>query len=123
MLQQEAPEDFVIATGETHSVREFISEAAKELDISIRWEGKGVEEKGIDEVTERVLVVVDPRYFRPTEVGILQGDAGKAREKLGWKPRIRFRELVSEMVRADLRAAEMDRLCTNAGFQVYNQFE
>ncbi|MFC1886427.1 GDP-mannose 4,6-dehydratase [Thermodesulfobacteriota bacterium] len=123
MLQQETPEDFVIATGETHSVREFVSIAAKELDISIRWEGKGIEEKGIDEKTGKILVAVDSRYFRPTEVSFLQGDATKAREKLGWTPRISFEELISEMVRADLKAAEMDRLCFNAGFDAYNRFE
>ena len=123
MLQQETPEDFVIATGETHSVREFVSIAVKELDISIRWEGKSIEEKGIDEETGKVLVAVDSRYFRPTEVSFLQGDATKAREKLGWTPRISFVELISEMVRADLKAAEMDRLCFNAGFDAYNRFE
>jgi len=123
MLQQEEPDDYVIATGETHSVREFIEVAAKELDISIHWDGRGTEEKGINEETGQVLVIVDPRYFRPTEVGTLQGDAGKAREKLGWKPRIRFRELVSEMVTADLEEAKRDRLYSRAGFTTYNQFE
>jgi GDPmannose 4,6-dehydratase len=123
MLQQEAPEDFVIATGEGHSVREFIEVAASELDMTLRWEGRGIEEKGIRKETGKVIVAVDPRYFRPTEVGILLGDAGKAREKLGWKPRVRFHELVLEMVSADLKAAELDRLCSNAGFHIYNQFE
>jgi GDPmannose 4,6-dehydratase len=117
MLQQEAPEDFVIATGEQHSVRDFVNAAARELGMAIRWEGSGVEEKGYwvspspmarqgRREGERVIVCVDPRYFRPTEVETLLGDASKAREKLGWRPRVGFRELVAEMVREDLKAAK-----------------
>jgi len=123
MLQQAQPEDFVIATGRQHSVRECIQVGAEELGISIRWEGRGVEEKGVDARTGNVLVAVDPRYFRPTEVDTLLGDPGKAREKLGWKPRRTFRELIAEMVAHDLKEAERDRLCRRQGFRIYNHFE
>ncbi|UCF94825.1 MAG: GDP-mannose 4,6-dehydratase [Desulfobacterales bacterium] len=123
MLQQEEPDDFVIATGEQHSVREFVELAAKHLDISVRWEGQGVNEKGIREETGEVIVAVDPRYFRPTEVETLLGDGRKARDKLGWKPRVSFRELVAEMVEADLREAQRDKLCLQEGFQTFNHFE
>lgn len=100
MLQQEQAEDFVIATGEQHSVREFVTLAARELDMSIEWRGQGLEEKGFDQ-SGRCIVAVDPRYFRPTEVDTLLGDASKARHKLGWTPRTTFAELVKEMARAD----------------------
>lgn len=103
MLQQDKPDDYVIATGETHSVREFVELAFSKVGIQIIWKGKGVEEKGIDSKTGKVLVEVDPRYFRPTEVELLVGDATKAREKLGWKPKITFEELVGLMVEADLK--------------------
>ena len=108
MLQQEKPEDFVIATGEQHTVREFVVAAARELDIRISWKGKGAKERGYDQ-EGRCIVAVDPNYFRPTEVDSLLGDAAKARRKLGWKPRIRFAELVAEMVRADLEEAEYEQ--------------
>ena len=117
MLQQEQPEDFVIATGEQHSVRGFIEAAALELDMTIRWEGKGLDEKGYD-VSGRCVVSVDPRYFRPTEVDSLLGDASKARTKLGWVPKITFEELVREMVREDLKDAECNELMNQRG---YNQ--
>ncbi|MEJ1389563.1 MAG: GDP-mannose 4,6-dehydratase [Candidatus Sedimenticola sp. (ex Thyasira tokunagai)] len=107
MLQQDEPEDFAIATGVQYSVRDFIEIAAAELDMSIRWEGSDVDEKGYDE-NGRCIVGVDPRYFRPTEVESLLGDASKAREKLGWEPKISFAELVEEMVRSDLKEAEFD---------------
>jgi len=123
MLQQPEPEDYVIATGESHSVREFTEKAFKEVGIHIAWEGKGVDEVGRDTETGKVLVRVDPRYFRPTEVDYLQGDATKAKEKLGWQPKVSFGELVRIMVREDLKEAEKDQLCTQAGFKVYNQFE
>jgi GDPmannose 4,6-dehydratase len=123
MLQQEEPEDYVIATGEHYSVRQFIEAAAKQLDISIRWEGQGVDEKGINAETGNVIIAVDPRYFRPTEVDDLLGDASKAREKLGWKPHISFQDLVAEMVEADLKEAQKDNLCLKEGFQTYNHFE
>jgi GDPmannose 4,6-dehydratase len=103
MLQQDKPDDYVIATGEAHSVREFVELAFSKIGIHIVWKGKGVKEKGIDEATGKVLVEVDPRYFRPTEVELLVGDATKAREKLGWKPKTTFKELVNLMVEADLK--------------------
>lgn len=123
MLQQDAPEDYVIATGEHYSVRDFVETAAQQLDISIRWEGEGLDEKGINEETGRIIVAVDPRYFRPTEVQELLGDAGKARQKLGWQPRITFQELVCEMVKADLNEARKDYLCLQEGFQTFNHTE
>ena len=124
MLQQEAPEDFVIASGEQHSVREFVDAAAAELGMVIRWEGSGVEEKGYwvqvgAAGKEKLIIAVDPRYFRPTEVETLLGDPTKAKEKLGWSPRITFNELVSEMVREDLIAAERDELVKRHGFNTY----
>ena len=123
MLQQAEPDDFVIATGKQYSVREFVEAAAKELGISMKWEGKGIDEKGYKTKTGDIIVAVDPRYFRPTEVEALLGDAGKAREKLGWIPRITFEELVSEMVQTDLKEAEKDELCKHEGFRVNNYFE
>jgi GDPmannose 4,6-dehydratase len=123
MLQQDKPEDYVIATGEHYSVREFIEIAARQLGLSIRWEGEGVDEKGINEKTGKVMVAVDPRYFRPTEVQDLLGDAGKARKNLGWKPRITFEQLVAEMVEADMQEAQKDYLCQLEGFQTFNHFD
>jgi GDPmannose 4,6-dehydratase len=108
MLQQDKPEDFVIATGVQFSVREFVDAAAKELGMQIRWEGKNENEKGYDVTTGKCIVSVDPRYFRPTEVETLLGDATKAREKLGWVPKISFAELVAEMTRSDMQQAEFD---------------
>jgi len=122
MLQQDEPEDYVIATGEQHSVREFVEEAARELGISICWKGKGVEEKGYDE-NGNCIVQVDPRYFRPTEVETLLGDATKARQKLGWTPKTGFRELVREMVCEDLKDAERDELIQNHGFRIFDHHE
>jgi len=126
MLQQDQPEDFVIATGVQHSVRDFINAAADELGMKIRWEGKGVEEKGYwvtssakPQAGEKLIIQVDPRYFRPTEVETLLGDPTKAREKLGWSPKTTFSELVSEMVREDLISAERDELIKKHGYQVY----
>lgn len=101
MLQQEKPEDYVIATGETHSVREFTELAFKELGIKIIWQGEGEEEIGIDAVTDKVLVEIDPEYYRPTEVELLIGDSSKAKRKLGWKPKVRLEELVKMMVQSD----------------------
>jgi GDPmannose 4,6-dehydratase len=122
MLQQETPEDFVIASGIQYSVREFVNTAAKELDIAILWKGKGVDEKGYDEAG-KCIVAVDPRYFRPTEVETLLGDASKAKDKLGWTPKISFSELVAEMVREDLKGAERDALIRNHGYQIYRPQE
>ncbi|MCC6210588.1 MAG: GDP-mannose 4,6-dehydratase [Burkholderiales bacterium] len=109
MLQQPKPEDFVIATGQQHSVREFVEATAAELGMRIIWRGKGENEKGHD-AAGRVVVAVDPRYHRPAEVDTLLGDAAKARRVLGWKPRVTFRKLVAEMARADLREAKRERL-------------
>jgi len=103
MLQQERPDDYVIATGETHPVREFVEEAFKVAGISIGWVGEGVDEKGVDRKTGRVLVEIDPGYFRPAEVDFLWGDCTKAKNELGWEPKIKFKELVKIMVEADLK--------------------
>jgi GDPmannose 4,6-dehydratase len=122
MLQQEQPEDFVIATGVQYSVRDFVDAAAKELGIAISWQGEGVGEKGFD-ANGKCIVVVDPHYFRPTEVETLLGDATKAKQKLGWTPKISFGQLVSEMVRVDLTAAERDELVKKRGYQVMDYRE
>lgn len=139
MLQQEKPDDFAIATGEQHSVRDFVNAAAAELGITLRWEGKGLEEKGIVEsVTPQdsgadhkasslhpgdIIVQIDPRYFRPTEVTTLLGDASKAEQELGWKPLITFKDLVTEMMRYDLNEAMRDELCKDKGYTIlsYNE--
>ena len=122
MLQQPEPEDLVIATGEQHSVREFVEAAAAELEMKLSWRGKGAEEKGYDD-KGRAIVAVDPRYYRPAEVDSLLGDAAKARAKLGWSPKVRFKELVAEMAREDLLAAERDALVKRHGFRSYGQHE
>jgi GDPmannose 4,6-dehydratase len=118
MLQQDEAEDFVIATGEQHSVREFVTAAAAELGIPLSWEGSGVEEKGYD-AQGNCIVQVDSRYFRPSEVDSLMGDATKARVKLGWEPRVNFQQLVREMVAADLQGAERDQLVKASGYKVF----
>ncbi|MEI7784016.1 MAG: GDP-mannose 4,6-dehydratase [Betaproteobacteria bacterium] len=125
MLQQDHPEDFVIATGVQYSVRDFVDAAAQELGITIRWEGHGVDEKGYWSAAggDKLIVAVDPRYFRPTEVETLLGDATKAKTKLGWTPQISFAELVREMVQADLNAAERDELIKHHGFQAMQYHE
>jgi GDPmannose 4,6-dehydratase len=115
MLQRSEPEDFVIATGVQYSVRDFVNLAARELGIDIRWTGEGENERGTDS-SGKCIVAVDPRYFRPTEVDSLIGDASKAQQKLGWKPKISFEQLVQEMVREDLRAAERDELIKRHGY-------
>jgi GDPmannose 4,6-dehydratase len=122
MLQQEKPEDFVIATGVQYSVRDFVNAAGAEIGITVDWRGTGVDEKGYD-AQGKCIVQVDPRYFRPTEVETLLGDATKAREKLGWTPRISFAELVAEMVREDLKAAERDELVKKHGFKAMDRHE
>ncbi len=116
MVQQPEPDDFVRATGENHSVREFVERSFKEVGITIGWQGQGRDEKGIDAETGRTLIAIDPRYFRPTEVDLLLGDATKAKEVLGWEPKVSFGELVRRMVVADLREAEKEQLCRTAGF-------
>ena len=108
ILQAEQPDDFVLATGETRSVREFVELAFAEVGRTLRWRGSGVEESGIDEKTGKVIVRVDPTYFRPTEVDLLIGDASKARAKLGWKPKRSFAQLVKEMVAGDLEIAKLE---------------
>ncbi|MFO7606928.1 MAG: GDP-mannose 4,6-dehydratase [Desulfurivibrionaceae bacterium] len=122
MLQQDEPEDFVIASGEHYSVRDFVNAAADEIGLSITWKGKGLDEKGYD-AKGGCIVQVDSRYFRPTEVDTLLGDPTKAREKLGWTTKISFPELVAEMVREDLKAAERDELVKRKGYAVFNHHE
>lgn len=122
MLQQDKPEDFVIATGVQYSVRDFVNAAAKELGLQIRWDGLGVSEKGYD-LKGKVIVAVDPRYFRPTEVETLLGDPSKAKEKLGWVPTTTFDELVAEMVREDLKSAERDELIKKHGYKAMDYHE
>jgi len=123
MLQQDKPEDYVIATGKQHSVREFVELAAHEIGIEVRWEGEGVNEKGYDASSGKCIVEVDPRYFRPAEVETLLGDASKAREKLGWEPLTSFSELVSEMMREDMKDAMKDELMKQHGFKYFNYHE
>ena len=122
MLQQDQAEDFVIATGVQYSVRQFVDAAAKELGIQITWQGQGVEETGTNQ-HGKVIVKVDPRYFRPTEVETLLGDPTKAKEKLGWTPKTSFAELVSEMVREDLKSAERDELVKKHGYAAFDYHE
>jgi GDPmannose 4,6-dehydratase len=122
MLQQEKPEDFVIATGEQHSVREFIDVAAEKLEIKISWKGKGADEKGYDE-EGRMIVAVDPRYFRPTEVEALLGNAAKAKAKLGWVPKTSFDQLVTEMVTSDYELARRDALVSSIGYKILHHHE
>lgn len=116
MLQQEQAEDYVIATGKTHSVREFVELAFENIGIGIEWRGVGIAEKGIDGVTGKILVEVDPRYFRPTEVDILLGDATKAKQKLQWQAETTFAELVKMMIIEDIKLVQRDVLCENHGF-------
>ncbi len=123
MLQADKPDDFVIATGENHSVRDFVEKAFGEVGTNIAWEGSDIDEIGKDASSGKILVRIDPRYFRPTEVDVLLGDASKAEEKLGWKPEVSFDELVKMMVREDLKEAEKDQLCSNAGFKTFSQNE
>jgi GDPmannose 4,6-dehydratase len=121
MLQQETPQDYVIATGEQHSVREFIDVAARELDMPLRWQGKGVEEHAVNQHGE-IIVRVDPRYFRPAEVETLLGNPEKARRELGWKSRTTFKELVTEMVTEDLKLARRDLLVQQHGYHTVAGF-
>lgn len=123
ILQQDTPEDYVIATGEQHSVREFVETAFKEVGIPVHWQGKDSDEKGINSDTGEVIVETDKRYFRPAEVDTLLGDPSRAKTKLGWAPKVTFRELVSEMVREDLKEAEKDQLCKKSGFRTFKHHE
>ncbi len=137
MLQQDKPDDYIVATGVSHSVREFVELAFQEIGVEIEWRGEGVDEVGVVVGGERldanaadfrerslragdVVVEVDPRYFRPTEVEYLLGDASKAREVLGWEPKISFNEMVAQMVKEDLEEAARDQLCRESGFKVHN---
>jgi GDPmannose 4,6-dehydratase len=133
ILQQDQPDDFVIATGQVHSVRELVAAAFAEVGVGLRWEGEGIEERGIVDTVDGgkgsalrpgdTVVRIDPSYFRPTEVDYLQGDASKAREVLGWEPRVSFEALVAAMVQEDLKGADRDRLCDIAGFPVARHTE
>lgn len=123
MLQQEEPEDYVIATGTQYSVREFCDAVFKELDIEIQWEGEGLNEKGINKETGKTVLEIDPRYFRPTEVESLLGDPTKAKEKLGWKAEVDFIGLVREMVAIDLKEAKRDVHLEQGGFETQNHHE
>ena len=123
MLQQDEPEDYCIATGVQYSVRDFVDAAFKEVEITIRWEGEGIEEHGFDAETGNLLVEIDKRYFRPTEVETLLGDPSKAREKLGWVPEIGLDEMVAEMVREDIKLAKRDDLCKREGFKIFEYNE
>jgi GDPmannose 4,6-dehydratase len=122
MLQQEKPQDYVIATGRQFSVREFVTRCARLLDFDLTWQGSGTDEKAVDK-KGKVIVAVDPRYFRPTEVQTLLGDSSKAQRELGWTPRTSFDELVKEMVEADLKSAERDALVRKHGFNAYSARE
>jgi GDPmannose 4,6-dehydratase len=122
MLQQQQPEDYVIASGVQYSVRDFVDAAAHELDMVINWQGQGVDEKGYD-ANGICRVAVDPRYFRPTEVETLLGDPSKAKAQLGWEPKTGFAELVAEMVREDLKAAQRDELVKQHGFAAFDHHE
>jgi len=123
ILQQPEPEDYVIATGQQHSVRELIEVAAAQLDLRLAWEGQGAGEQGVDADTGKPIVAIDPRYYRPAEVDTLLGDASKARQKLGWEPQISFEELVTEMVAADLKEAEKDTYVRKKGYRIYGNAE
>jgi GDPmannose 4,6-dehydratase len=123
MLQQAKPEDYVIATGAQHSVREFVTRAAAALGMPLRWRGAGIDEHAVSADTGRTLVRVDPRYFRPTEVDTLLGDASKARRELGWEPAVTFDDLVREMVESDWQLAQRDALVEREGFAVYKHHE
>jgi GDPmannose 4,6-dehydratase len=120
MLQQPEAEDFVIATGQQYSVREFVERAARSFGMQIEWRGSGLEEQGVDTRSGQVIVRVDPRYFRPTEVDTLLGDASKARAKLGWTPEVSFDQLVADMVAADKAIAQRDAVSRKHGFQTAN---
>jgi GDPmannose 4,6-dehydratase len=123
MLQQATPDDFVIATGKQYSVKDFVVATGKLLNMEIEWRGKGVSEEGVDSISGRTLVRVDPRYFRPTEVETLLGDPSKAKEKLGWTAEITFEQLVKEMVEADLELAKRDAMVAKEGFKIYSHHE
>jgi GDPmannose 4,6-dehydratase len=123
MLQQKTPEDYVLATGETTSVRDFVSMAFKEVGITVNWEGEGVNEKGRDASTGEILVEIDPNYFRPTEVDLLIGDASKANKNLGWKPKHNLQDLVKDMIQSDMNLFKRDKYLLEGGHDVLNYNE
>ncbi len=123
MMQQDKADDFVLATGETHSVREFVEKAFSHVDIKIKWEGEGAGEKGRNAETNDIIIEVDKKYFRPTEVEVLLGDPGKAKKELGWEHKYTFDELVKEMVEADVKLFERDKYLLDGGHKVYNYHE
>jgi len=123
MLQQDTPDDFVMATGVTTTVRDFITMAFKEAGIALKWEGKGINEKGIEVSTGRVIIEIDPRYFRPTEVDLLLGDPTKAKTKLGWEPKVQLPELVKMMVENDINLAQREMHLKDGGFKTENYYE
>lgn len=123
MLQQDTPDDYVMATGVTTTVRDFITMAFKEAGISIKWEGNGVEEKGIDIASNKVVVEIDPRYFRPAEVELLIGDPTKAKTKIGWEPKVQLPELVKMMVENDIKIAQKEQYLKDGGYKIQNYYE
>lgn len=123
MLQQDAAEDFVIATGKQHSVRDFVSAAGTRLGMRIEWKGSGIDEVGVDRSSGKTVVRIDPRYFRPTEVETLLGDPSKAKQKLGWAAEVTFDQLVAEMVSSDLNEAKRDAMVAKEGYKVYSHHE
>jgi GDPmannose 4,6-dehydratase len=123
MLQQETPDDYVMATGVTTTVRDFIAMAFQEVGVLLRWEGRGLDEKGIDSATGKTLVEIDPRYFRPAEVDLLLGDPTKAITKLGWKPKVQLPELIKMMVSNDMKLAEREVHLQNGGYKTENYYE
>ncbi|MDU4695587.1 MAG: GDP-mannose 4,6-dehydratase [Paenibacillus sp.] len=123
MLQQSTPDDYVIATGETHTVREFLEEAFRYAGIELGWQGEGIHEKGINLATGETVIEIDPRYFRLAEVDLLLGDPSKAKRELGWNPKVRFNELVQMMVQEDLKIVSQEMLMSREGFQIFNRFE
>jgi GDPmannose 4,6-dehydratase len=123
ILQQDKPDDYVIATGETHTVREFVNLSFKAADLEVEWKGSGINEKGYIKGTDQCVVEVDPRYFRPTEVELLLGDSTKARTKLNWTPKYHLRELVSDMMKSDLEEAKKEQELKEAGYQIFEKNE
>ena len=123
MLQQDKAEDYVLASGETHPVREFVTLAFKEVGIDVEWKGEGINEQGYDKATGKTLVEVDSAYFRPTEVDLLHGDASKAKKELGWEPVYTFQELVTEMVKSDMELFQKDKYLKEGGHKTFNYHE
>ena len=123
ILQHDVPEDFVIATGVQHTIRQLVEIAFAEVGVKIIWKGEGVKEVGIDASNNKELIAIDPRYFRPTEVDSLLGDPSKAKKLLGWEAKISFRDMISEMVSEDIKDAQKDELCQSKGFRTYKYFE